>query len=81
MVKHTCGTCEYWILEEYSGGRVCCNIASDNAADFMEADDCCFEYEEREKMSRDEILRMIKDCTVEINRLIDKLKECDAMNV
>ena len=81
MVKHTCETCEYWIHEDYSDGHVCCNHASDNVADFMEADDCCFEYEEKEKLTKDEIVRMMKDCTIEMNRLIDKLKECDAMNV
>lgn len=81
MVKHTCESCEFWVRDDYSGGHVCCNSASDSVAEYTDAADCCFEYEAKEKLTKDEIVRMMKDCTIEMNRLIDKLKECDAMNV
>ena len=81
MVKHTCESCEFWVRDDYSGGHVCCNSASDSVAEYTDAADCCFEHEENEKLTKDEIVLMMKDCTIEMNRLIDKLKECDAMNV
>ena len=75
-----CGTCEYWCYEEYSQGHVCVNRASDRVADFTESEDCCFEYEEKEKLSRDEILKLLMENAEESKRLISKLKEVDAMN-
>lgn len=75
-----CANCEYWCYEEYSQGYVCVNRASDNVADFMEADDCCYEFEEKEKLTRDEILKMLIENAEESKRLISKLKEVDAMD-
>lgn len=73
-----CAKCEYWCFEEYSQGHVCVNRASDHIADFTEAGDCCFEFEEKEKLSRDEILKLLIENAEESKRLISKLKECDA---
>ena len=72
-----CKTCEYWCYEEYSQGHVCVNRLSENIADFTEAEDCCFEYEEKENLTKEEILGFLADNIAEQKRLLDKLKECD----
>ena len=77
-MKHCCETCEYWIHEDIDDGHVCCNGASDNCADWTDASDCCFEYEAKEKLTKDEIAKLMRECTTEMNRLIQKLEECGA---
>lgn len=74
-----CETCEYYC--EYNENHVCVNRASDNMTKYMEPDDCCFEYERRETLTKDEIIAFMLENLAEQKRLISKLKECDAMNV
>lgn len=70
-----CETCEYYY--EYNERQVCLNNASENAHKYMEPDDCCFDYEEKENLSRDEIIGLLLENSMEAQRLIKKLKECD----
>lgn len=70
-----CKNCEYWMYEDIDKGHVCVNRASASCADWTESDDCCMEYEEKEKLTVSEIINMIRENMAEINRLIQKLED------
>ena len=44
-----CANCFYWMREQFDGGMICCNGASEHVADWTTVDMCCTEWEERKK--------------------------------
>lgn len=75
-----CKNCEYWVFDDYSRNHVCVNKASDSMANFTDAGDCCFDFEEKEKLTKDEILRLLVENAEETKRLMNKLKEVEQMD-
>ena len=48
MLERCCGTCRYWELEEIDVGHVCVNDRSEYCTEWVEEDDVCLKWEERE---------------------------------
>lgn len=49
-------------------------------ANFTDAGDCCFDFEEKEKLTKDEILQLLVENAEETKRLMNKLKEVEQMD-
>ena len=48
MDERCCATCRYWELEEIDVGHVCVNDKSSYCSEWVEEDDFCLKWEEKE---------------------------------